>query len=461
MLALDIPSLLDPNSNATPEHRSEVAHIKRFLEWWMADPAFRAALPADPAGVTRAAGLQADALAIRPLWEFDRQHLVHQQAPHPSVVRYRAFMREKLNHREQLQKRSSHHRGYQAWRNRQVQRCYGQLGPAKGDALVHAGAAIELCRGCSVGCWFCGISALKFDGVWEYTPENAALWQQIVETLGAQLGAPAGHGFCYWATDPLDNPEYERFCQDFAERLGHFPQTTTAQPMKDPARFRKIHAMARRYSHAIDRFSVLSLGMLKKVLAEYSAEELLCVEMVMQMDGAWASKAYAGRARSLTERWTKSAGHAPDPQDTSTIACVSGLLLRMPERSFEWITPCPADETWPNGYKVLARHQFADAQEFAAQLQATLARLPERLPLHHKLQLRPDLRVLPSEKGFSLEGLFYRHDFNAPEQLGQRLKAGGSDPTELALALEGQIPMPETLALLHNLFELGLLEETL
>jgi len=34
----------------------------------------------------------------------------------------------------------------------------------------------------------------------------------------------AGRGFCYWGTDPMDNPDYEKFCLDFHEVLGIFPK---------------------------------------------------------------------------------------------------------------------------------------------------------------------------------------------------------------------------------------------
>ena len=80
-MTAEIPSLLEPDSVATEEHRSDVAHCKRFCEYWTADPAFREALPKDPYAVTKAAGLQADPLAIRPLWELDSEHPAHRAEP--------------------------------------------------------------------------------------------------------------------------------------------------------------------------------------------------------------------------------------------------------------------------------------------------------------------------------------------------------------------------------------------
>lgn len=468
MITAEIPSLLEPDSVATEEHRSDVAHCKRFCEYWTADPAFREALPKDPYAVTKAAGLQADPLAIRPLWELDSEHPAHRAEPSLSLLRYRSFMAEKLAFRDRLQREAdSVHPGYQAWRARQLRRCAGELGQTKNEGLVHSGLAVELCEGCSVGCWFCGISALKLNGAWPYTDEHADLWKSVLRSVREQLGDTAGNGFCYWATDPLDNPDYEKFCHDFADCFGVYPQTTTAQPMRDPDRFRKLHEVARRRGCKIDRFSVLSRGMLRKVFAEYTAEELLFVELVMQMDGAWAGKAFAGRARTKPEKWKKSTGRElPMDAAASTIACVSGVLLRMPERSFELVTPCRADQKWPNGYKVLARHTFGDAGEFEAKLRATLSLLGERLPVDKIVRLRGDLRLEVLQDGFALVGDYFRQTFtrklySGVLALAEPLAQGESTSMQLALAMESVCPLHETLAFINRLFALALLEEEL
>ena len=467
MLTVEIPSLISPDSTATEEHRSDVAHCKRFCEYWAAHPEFREALPKDPYGVAQAAGLKTDPLSIRRLWELDPEHPAYQAEPSLTLLRYRSFMAEKLAFRDTMQTQvKSPHRGYRAWRERQIRRCYGELGKAKGEGLVHAGLAVELCEGCSVGCWFCGISALKFNGVWPYSDENARLWREVLDSLHEQIGDAAGAGFCYWATDPLDNPDYEKFCGDFADRFNTYPQTTTAQPMRDPDRFRELHATARRRGCRIDRFSVLSRGTLRKIFAEYTAEELLFVELVMEMDGAWAGKAFAGKARNKPDKWKKSTGQElPLDAATSTIACVSGILLRMPEQTFELITPCRADEKNPNGYKILARHEFADAEEFDTRLRETLSSLKERLPMDQVVRLRDDLRLETLENGFAVVSDYIRHTFTdqlfpGVLSLAPSLAKGEGTAMQLALDLESSVPLQDTLAFLHRLFALGLLEET-
>jgi len=463
---LELPQLLPLDSPAEADYLRDVAHTKRFLEYWSADPKFRELLPTDPAGVAAAAGLEADPEAIRSLWETDAHAPVHSQAPTPSVARYRAFMSEKFAYRNYLRTAAdSTHAGFKAWRERQINRCFGQLGAQKGDSLVHACLAVELCAGCSVGCWFCGISALKLEGVWPYTDENARLWRGVLRAMRETLGDAAGRGFCYWATDPLDNPDYEKFCTDFSDLLGRFPQTTTAQPMRDPQRFRQLHRLARERGNEIDRFSVLTLGTLKKIFAEYSAEELLFVELVMQMDGAYAGKAYAGKARSKQERWKKATGQEPPPDEsTSTIACVSGILLRMPERSFELVSPARADERWPNGYRIHARRTFEDADDFRQQLQQVLSALPTRLPLDTPLRMRQDIQLDLTENGFSAVSHYFKMTFNnrqypAMRLLGEGLAQGNLNAAQLALKAEPVSSMEQTLMVLNQLFAKGLLDD--
>jgi hypothetical protein len=50
--------------------------------------------------------------------------------------------------------------------------------------------------------------------VFRYTPENARLWRGILEAVRDVAGP--WRSICYSGTDTFDNPEYERFIEDFA-----------------------------------------------------------------------------------------------------------------------------------------------------------------------------------------------------------------------------------------------------
>ena len=96
---------------------------------------------------------------------------------------------------------------FDKWRRRNINRVSIEMG-AKSVGIIHPPIAFELSDGCSVGCWFCGISAEKFKGHFELTPENLREWKAIVNEAYSLLGSSMESSFLYWATDPLDNPAY-------------------------------------------------------------------------------------------------------------------------------------------------------------------------------------------------------------------------------------------------------------
>ena len=57
---------------------------------------------------------------------------------------------------------------FHAWRQRQIRRGRGELG-ATGSVITHPILAFELSAGCTVGCWFCGVSAARFQGNFAYS----------------------------------------------------------------------------------------------------------------------------------------------------------------------------------------------------------------------------------------------------------------------------------------------------
>ena len=102
-----------------------------------------------------------------------------------------------------------------------------------------------------MGCWFCGLDAPGLTGVFTYTAEGAALWRDVLHVLRDLCGEAAQLGFCYWATDPPDNPEYEHFIEDFVEIIGDFPGFTSARALHDPERTRSLVACCLDLVHTI------------------------------------------------------------------------------------------------------------------------------------------------------------------------------------------------------------------
>ncbi len=465
-------SLIEPRDVAHVPYAGDLANVKRFAERWRADRAFREALPADPYGVAARYGLPCDPEELRFLWDEAFAASRDGDWIAPLVVqRYHLFTREKLLHREKLRAvecvpSDERHR---RWRARQIKRTLAHLGPRHHDGIIHAPFAIELSDGCSVGCWFCGVSAGRKRGDFLYTPDNARLWRDVLAVLRRAVGPAAASGFCYWATDPLDNPDYERFALDVAEICGRFPQTTTAQPLKDAERTRALLALSVAHGCTINRFSILTLRAFDAVMAAFTAEELLHCEIVSQNPEAVHIQGNAGRARG-SERLARTArGHGLGAIDwrqvPGTIACVSGFLLNMVERRVRLITPCPASDRWPDGYWVLDDARFGDADDLERLIDRMMDRaMPVSLGPGEAARFRPDLTFRPIEAGFELVGVGATSRLEgAPivQEMGRAVAAGdhtvGEILGELA-ARDGRAP-DSARRLLDQIFEGGFLDE--
>lgn len=322
----------------------DVPRVKRFLERYAGDPAFR-----DRVRQGRR-DLDLDPEELAPLWDPVR---ADEPTASPRVLGFRAFARawvEDEARRRALARPSAP--ALAAWRDLQVERLLQQEGPGAA-AVAHLPLAVELTKGCSVGCRFCGVSAGRLEGAAPADAEALEEWRRILQAVARVLGPAAAQGVLFWATDPLDHPAYEDFARVFAEVLGRRPSVTTALALRDPRRTRRLLQ-----DRVPLRFSVLSLRHLERLHQEFTAEELRDAFLIPQFAGSLLALARAGRARE-----------DGDPAALRTIACVSGFLLSLPDRAFRLITPVPADDDWPDGYRVVAQGRFADSRDLEDRLQ--------------------------------------------------------------------------------------------
>ena len=466
-------SIIDPKSADSVPYLSELAQTKRFGERLRCDRVFRERLAADPAATVKEYGLAVDAEALRPFWDDEAAQIMAGDpnfVPALAAQRHRLFAREKLLHREKMRTVEcvpSDER-QRSWRERQTKRCLGQLGPVSYQGIVHAPFAIELSEGCSVGCWFCGISSEKKKSDFLYTAENGVLWREILQILRNKIGPAAGTGFCYWATDPLDNPDYERFCIDFAEICGRFPQTTTAQAHKDPERVRALLSLSYDLGCTINRFSILTLRIFDRIMDAFSPEELLHCEIVPQNPEARMLQSEAGRAykSSRLDKRKEDSGWEGDPEaPPGTIACISGFLINMVTRKVRLVSPCPASERWPDGYWVLDEGHFTDAQSFEKLIEQMMSdHMRTSLRTSDSARLLEDVQLDILEDGFAVESWGSRTAFQGPaylRELGRLLKAGGGSAADIALQLEKDLgtPLHSGLYALNELFDAGILDE--
>ncbi|WP_200285758.1 radical SAM family RiPP maturation amino acid epimerase [Rhabdochromatium marinum] len=466
-------SLLGDLEQAPRAYRVEVAETKRALERWVCDARLREDYAKDPAAALRRFDLKLTPAQLHPLIDRETALALNDaiargdtDAFPSSVLRYRAFIREKIRHRQNHRlENEPHHPRLAKWWWRQMYRLAGEVGVVKADRIVHAPLSIELTRGCSVHCWFCALRASKLEEIWPYSDANARLWREVLDVLGGVIGPTAArHGFLYWATEPLDHPDYERFLVDFHDAYGGCPQTTTAKPTADVERTRRLLRLSLSLGGHIDRFSILSLSMLDQVHRSFTAEELLRVELLPQNREAddHHKKANIGRAQ---DHETKRAGELSTGSSASTTACVSGFLLNMVDRRVQLITPCAASDDWPLGFRILQEATFDSAPQLADVIDSMIDRqMPATLELRDPVRLRPNQRIKLAENGdlhlvsqlsFPISGQ------PQPQRLMALLTDGAQTVAELVeTRLEEAGVEPErTLLLLHELFEKGILLE--
>ncbi|HEY1627972.1 MAG TPA: radical SAM family RiPP maturation amino acid epimerase [Streptosporangiaceae bacterium] len=466
--------LLGDLSDVPPDYIRDVSHLKRFLERWTMDPAFQVKFRDTPREALASIGVELTPADVTPLIVADEataatRLILAGRADEVSLAvrRYRVFINEKVRHRRQLRAETVPGNPLmRAWRDRMIMRCVGELGPDRAEAIVHAPMAIELSKGCTVGCWFCGVAAPKFEQTWRHTPENAELWRECLAVIGDVIGPNAKNGFLYWATDPLDNPDYEDFLADFHQVLGRCPQTTTAQGQKDIERTRRLLRLAESMGSEVDRFSIIALNSLNRVHEGFSAEELLKVECVPQnkeaAEGGRHLKSNAGRARKFAH---KRGNELVDEEQSSTIACVSGFLFNMLDRSVKLISPCNASQRWPLGYWVIAEGTFGTAEELRELMRAMVdEHMRDSLSVLDTVRLRRDVKLAVEDGQLRVLSMGYGLNFSGqpkPEELAALIAARTNTVEKIALyrKYSAGVEPERTLAVLDQLFVKGFIEE--
>lgn len=365
-------------------------YVKRFLEQYLGDRVFRQSLT-DGNPTWHRSIKDIDYNEIRCFWdtEFDNE-----PPSTRTVDDFKAFNAQKITWRKLIRDSCEPiNDRFAKWRMRQMNRCNLELGPVLNERLIHTPIMFELSDGCSVGCPFCAFKAKKLEDVFLYTEENAKLWQELLGVVEEVIGEAAKWGCCYFATDPLDNPDYEKFCMDYANIVGAFPQTTTALPLKDVDRTKRILKLSRENGGEIDRFSVLTLKSLHRIFDEFTPEELTFVELVLQNNETDQVKSASGRYLEKVKK--DETLKSKKAIMGKSISCLTGFMVNMCHRTVQLIAPCEATEEWPLGYMVYGEKSFSNSEEFRAILESMISDLMRNhISEEKRIALRPTLTVV-------------------------------------------------------------------
>lgn len=443
------------------------SHIKRFFEVLEADPTFKEQLLENSHQAAAKYNLQIDPEELRPLWDknCDKGDGNADALTSSRIKRFQEFVDRFVPSkvRGELLNAPSEPR-FRAWWERQK---------ARVDSMVRSGdtvlartypMAFELSKGCSVGCWFCAVSAPRFEDIFAYNPENRELWREVLQLMKNLLGDMAGAGFCYFATDPLDNPDYVKFCLDFHEILSVFPQTTTAQPTKFPSLTRSLLKASEEKGQRHNRFSIVSLKTLRDVYSEFSAEELAFVGLEFQNKEVEANepKINAGRARERSTQLERVSSQENDLAYAS-ISNVMGFLFNMVDKSVKLISPCIASDRWPEGYRVHAERNFSDAGDLGIILEDIISHLAIAITPKQTIRFRSDLKYESIPDGFQVSTKFktlkFRNGAFASE-LGAIIHQSDKTAEEIAVMFDTwNIPQAQVFQVLNQLFASGILDD--
>jgi radical SAM family RiPP maturation amino acid epimerase len=447
-----------------------VAEVRRFMDVWTCDRRFREGLLIDARATAVARGFALDPEELRMFWDPVFREAAGELSATEAMKKISPLGIIWIELRERAKDYATKARNedipvdprFAAWRARQIARCELSFHSRLADAIPHVPFAIELSKGCSVGCWFCGVSAPQLDGHYRHEGGNVDAFRSILKALAKVTGRRAGkRGLLYWATDPLDHPDYERFCLDFAAEFGALPSTTTAQGWKDLSRTRDLIRLSVAHGRARVRLSILNLRILNRYLSELSPDDLAQVSFVPVNRESVVAMAQAGRGRQTPPKSWPAPRTSPAPE--TSIACLSGFLISLIDKSVRLISPCPSTEQWPNGYVVFDERTYTDANDLPLVLEQMIERNMRSAPRAERpLRFNDDLVYERTGKGFRLSSPVNVKEFENGNELGligDLISLGHLRTSQLAAEMKVRhgVSHAITQTVISNIFRAGVL----
>lgn len=452
-----------------PVERKQIAHLKRLLECYVGDPDFRRRLHENPhvtEELMRSRGIELDPQVVSTLWtDGPPSYKLPEKLKDHRLFKLYADILEGRGEETRLLALAVNAAisvdRFTAWHSRQIARCTTELGYHR---IPHIVLAFELTKGCSQACWFCGVAARELQGVFDYSPENKALWRELLTICREEIGTACLCGICYCATEPMDNPHYFSFIKDFRRILGYAPMTTTAAGVKNLERTRELLEYYNREDPLGLRLSITTLNDLHKLHEMFSAEELSLVRLALQNKGTLFPKSPCGKFRYHEKKNPADDSISENISVLATIACLTGFLVNMVDRSIQLVSPCQATDRWPLGYRIFWEGQFSDGKDFRTCIrQAIDETMTVSIPPDRRISFRGDLKYETLENGFRLANRYRRVSLRANDAfkpIGELIHQGDMTISEIMATVTSQgVNLFNGLAQLNLLFENGFLEE--
>lgn len=275
---------------------------------------------------------------------------------------------------------------FQRWREAKRGLCLASATEEARRALSMVPFAFELGDGCSVGCYFCSVSAGGLKGHYVASKENLATFREILLVCQSLVGDALEHCPMYWATDPFDNPDYEEFAEVFCKVTGSDPPFCSALGTKNLHRTRQYLSSQHSRSLGRVRLSILSRKHLKFLYSEFSPTDLLSVDVAPVGRSSRLPKVVSGRFRTLflhnanvqaTELSSRQIIRGSDHGLLRAFehwtlgesnSCLLGYRINFLNGKVSLCSPIQASEEFPNGEVIHASTLLEVGQDLSREL---------------------------------------------------------------------------------------------
>ena len=194
------------------------------------------------------------------------------------------------------------------------------------------------------------------------------------------------------------------------------------------------------------------------VFESFSPEELLLVELLPQFPEA-PDYRLTQTGRNRNEEDVDAVG--------GTIACSSGFIVNMQEKSVRLMTPFVSDKTHPTGEWILEKCSFSTAEDLAAQVRRMILEyMPEKLKLDSRCRTSCDFQLEEKEKQIWASGhclgialIDAAVGQGILDQILDLLKKGTHTGYDILKTLPNGTDMPCVILLLKLLWEYGLIDQ--
>ncbi|MCY4431904.1 MAG: hypothetical protein OXC11_16145 [Rhodospirillales bacterium] len=382
--------------------------------------------------------------------------------------------RMRMIHKLRITSKSTFSPEYDAWRARRVGAVRNELGWF-GWSLDHPCHAVEMAVGCSVGCGFCAFDAGKLQTVFDLSrAENRELVAGVALGMANVLGWPAAHGMLYWSTEPNDNPHYVRLLGFWEELTGAKLCTATARASEDWVR--DLIGFYSKGPVQWPRISVLTRAIMRRLHKAFTPLEMRDTTLLMQQKD---SEVFRAKVPGGRERMLRQLVEADDLRDVDldnppegfqppqgSIACISGPLVNMVNRTVKLISPCYTTMENRYGYRVFDETTFGEGPgDFERALKRIIGRSMVVRPYPEMpVRWRDDLKVVSQPDGFTLVSPVTQRDFRRGElhvRTAEEIGRGDRNYGQVfdALADDPGIGPMTAMSMLESLFSKGYLCE--